>query len=147
MLPVPGTRSRRFRVQKSRKTALTPLQVPPAITQNQERRTEGSQQQPLKLWGRRSAERRRQPLVRWDLTSRFTEGGGFVMMGGVGGRDRTGFLPFSLRRFYTRRVAPAPRRPPSPLSSPCVLPFVDLTCPLLDGYHPPTMQCCPLIFF
>jgi hypothetical protein len=69
------------------------------------------------------------------------------MMGGVGGRDRTGFLPFSLRRFYTRRVAPAPRRPPSPLSSPCVLPFVDLTCPLLDGYHPPTMQCCPLIFF
>jgi hypothetical protein len=146
MLPVPGTRSRRFRVQKSRKTALTPLQVPPAITQDQERRTEGSQQ-PLKLWGRRSAERRRQPLVRWDLTSRFTEGGGFVMMGGVGGRDRTGFLPFSLRRFYTRRVAPAPRRPPSPLSSPCVLPFVDLTCPLLDGYHPPTMQCCPLIFF
>lgn len=97
MLPVPGTRSRRFRVQKSRKTALTPLQVPPAITQDQERRTEGSQQQPLKLWGRRSAERRRQPLVRWDLTSRFTEGGrggeGFVMMGGEGGREGSHWLP------------------------------------------------------
>lgn len=114
MLPVPGTRSRRFRVQKSRKTALTPLQVPPAITQNQERRTEGSQQQPLKLWGRRSAERRRQPLVRWDLTSRFTEGGGRgICNDGWRGREGSHWLLASFL-FPSAAFIPAEsRRPPA----------------------------------
>lgn len=89
MLPVPGTRSRRFRVQKSRKTALTPLQVPPAITQ--ERRTEGSQQ-PLKLWGeaQRGAEKAATGEVRFDFA---IYGGRGICNDGWSGREGSHCLP------------------------------------------------------